>query len=216
MRERALALRHRGRGSRVWRSTTRRGNGSSHALRASARRRRARGSASRSRRSVREVEDPVRRPRTRRRCPRIRRRCSSRRGVRRDVVGIVRVRERLADDHRDHPCAADARTSTSNGTSRRHGMRSSPRRASTVTLFFMTLRVGDDDRLVGVRRDRHVAPADADDLPDHLVDAHPVADAAGLLELQRDAAPQVAERLLRENASAPVMTADVVMSVPRG
>ena len=58
-------------------------------------------------------------------------------------------------------------------------------------------RVRNHHGLVVVGGERHVAPADADDLAADVVDADPVADPAGALDLQREAAPQVAQRLLR-------------------
>jgi len=59
------------------------------------------------------------------------------------------------------------------------------------------LAVGNDDGLAAVRRDRCIAPADADDLSRDALHPDPVADAARVVELQRDTAPQVAESLLQ-------------------
>ena len=64
------------------------------------------------------------------------------------------------------------------------------------------LRVRDDHGLVGVGRERQVPPPDSDDLPGDAVDADPVADPAGVVELQRHAAPEVLERLAQRQCDA--------------
>ena len=96
------------------------------------------------------------------RCRRSSRQSTSSARRRGDVRDLAR--ERAPPRRRRSPAPADCRRRRSNATSRRHGMRSSPRRASTMTRFLHQLAVGDDDRLAVVGRDRHVAPADADDL----------------------------------------------------
>ena len=65
---------------------------------------------------------------------------------------------------------------------------------------FHQFGIRDDDRHVVHRRQRRVTPANADDFAGDAVDFNPVADAAGVVELQRNAAKQIAERGLRREA----------------
>ncbi len=59
-------------------------------------------------------------------------------------------------------------------------------------LAFHELRIRDHDRHVGHGRQRGIAPADAHDFTGEPIDLDPVADAVGVVELQRDAAHEVA------------------------
>ena len=63
------------------------------------------------------------------------------------------------------------------------------------------LAIRDDDRDVGHRCQRGVAPADADDFPGEPVDLDPVADAVGVVELKRNAAEEIVEGGLRCKAN---------------
>ena len=63
-------------------------------------------------------------------------------------------------------------------------------------------RIGNDQRLSCVGRERRVPPAYADHLPHRPLDTYPIADAAGVVELNRDTAPKVRQGLLQRKRYA--------------
>ena len=83
------------------------------------------------------------------------------------------------------------------------------------------LAVRHHDLLAIARENRGEAPLDLDHAPGNVVELDPVADLQRVVELQREAAEDVAERILhREGESTAVITAEVATrldsSTPRG